>query len=94
MELCWEEQFGHVLIEAMACGVTTLGSSSGAIPEVIGHDDAIFPHGDASAIAGCIRRVMHNSKLAESQLGRARMLYTHDAVAALWAGFIKHKLAA
>ncbi|MBL9176987.1 MAG: glycosyltransferase [Verrucomicrobiaceae bacterium] len=94
MELCWEEQFGHVLIEAMACGVTTLGSSSGAIPEVIGHDDAIFPHGDASAIAGRIRHVMHNSKLAESQLGRARMLYTHDAVAALWAGFIKHKLAA
>lgn len=94
MDLCWEEQFGHVLIEAMACGVATLGSSSGAIPEVIGHDDAIFPHGDASALAGCIRRVMHNSKLAESQLGRARMFYTHDAVAALWAGFIRSKHAA
>ncbi len=94
MQLCWEEQFGHVLIEAMACGVTTLGSSSGAIPEVIGHDDAIFPHGDSKTLADRIRRVMNDSTLAQSQLERTRMFYTHDAVAALWAGFIQQKLAA
>ena len=94
MDLCWEEQFGHVLIEAMACGVTTLGSSSGAIPEVIGHDDAIFPFGDAKALAERIRRVMHDPTLAESQLERTRMFYSHDAVAALWAGFIKQRIAA
>lgn len=94
MQLCWEEQFGHVLIEAMACGVTTLGSSSGAIPEVIGHDDAIFPHGDAKTLADRIRRVMNDSTLAQTQLERTRMFYTHDAVAALWAGFIQQKLAA
>ena len=28
----WAEQFGHVLIEAMAAGVPVVGSSSGAIP--------------------------------------------------------------
>ncbi|HRH94645.1 MAG TPA: glycosyltransferase [Prosthecobacter sp.] len=94
MELSWEEQFGHVLIEAMACGVTTLGSSSGAIPEVIGHDEAIFPHGNAAALTACIRRVMHDSTLAQSQLERTRKLYTHDAVAAQWASFIQQKLAA
>lgn len=94
MELCWEEQFGHVLIEAMACGVATLGSSSGAIPEVIGHDEAIFPHGEAKALAECIRRVMNDTNLAKSQLERARQLYTHDAVAASWAGFIQQRLAA
>ena len=94
MELSWEEQFGHVLIEAMACGVTTLGSSSGAIPEVIGHDEAIFPHGDAKALAERIRRVMNNPTLGHSQLERTRKLYTHDAVAAQWASFIQQKLAA
>jgi len=94
LKLCWEEQFGHVLIEAMACGIATLGSSSGAIPEVIGHDDAIFPHGDANALADLIRRVMHGTTLASSQRERTRMHYTHDAVATSWAGFICSQLAA
>jgi glycosyltransferase involved in cell wall biosynthesis len=94
LQLCWEEQFGHVLIEAMACGVATLGSSSGAIPEVIGHEAAVFPHGDAKALAGRIRDVMHDSTLAQSQFDRTRRLYTHDAVAAQWAAFIQHQLAA
>lgn len=94
LQLCWEEQFGHVLIEAMACGVTTLGSDSGAIPEVIGHDDAIFPYGNAAALAERIRRVMHDTTLAEAQHERTRMFYSHDAVAALWAGFIQQSLAA
>ena len=94
MQLCWEEQFGHVLIEAMACGVATLGSSSGAIPEVIGHEAAVFPHGDATALAARIRAVMNDSTLAQSQLDRTRTLYTHDAVAAQWAAFIQHQLAA
>lgn len=94
MDLCWEEQFGHVLIEAMACGVATLGSSSGAIPEVIGHTAAIFPQGDAKALTARIRQAMHDTTLAASQLERTRRLYTHDAVAALWAGFIQQQLAA
>jgi len=94
MALCWEEQFGHVLIEAMACGVTTLGSNSGAIPEVIGHDAAIFPHGDAQALAECILRAMSGTSMAQSQLERTRTHYTHDVVAAAWAGFIHQKLAA
>lgn len=94
MAMCWEEQFGHVLIEAMACGVATLGSSSGAIPEVIGDAEAIFPHGDAVALAERIQSVMNGASPARSQIERTRMLYTHDAVAAAWAGFICQKLAA
>ncbi|OYW76673.1 MAG: hypothetical protein B7Z37_07680 [Verrucomicrobia bacterium 12-59-8] len=94
MAICWEEQFGHVLIEAMACGVTTLGSSSGAIPEVIGFKAALFPCSDAHALAERIRGVMGGSTIAQSQYERTRMLYTHDAVAAQWATFIQHQLAA
>lgn len=94
MQLCWEEQFGHVLIEAMACGVATLGSDSGAIPEVIGHEEAVFPHGNARALAERIRGVINGSTIAQSQLERTRRLYTNDAVAAQWAAFIQHQLAA
>ncbi|WP_395748095.1 glycosyltransferase [Prosthecobacter sp.] len=95
MTMCWEEQFGHVLIEAMACGVVTLGSTSGAIPEVIGDEDAIFPHGDAQALAERLRQVMTNGgAMAQRQLERTRTQYTHDAVASAWAGFIQEKIAA
>jgi len=31
----WKEQYGRVLVEAMACQIPIIGSSSGAIPEVL-----------------------------------------------------------
>ena len=49
--LRWKEQFGRVLIEAGACAVPTIGSDSGAIPDVIGDAGRIFPEGDALALA-------------------------------------------
>jgi glycosyltransferase involved in cell wall biosynthesis len=36
----------RVLIEAIASGVSVVGSNSGAIPEVIGDVGSIFPEGD------------------------------------------------
>jgi glycosyltransferase involved in cell wall biosynthesis len=47
----WEEQFGMVITEAMAAGVPTILSTSGAIPEVAGKHAAYFPPGDWMAIA-------------------------------------------
>jgi glycosyltransferase involved in cell wall biosynthesis len=92
MKLCWEEQFGHVLIEAMACGVATLGARSGAIPEVLADDAALFPSGDATTLAQRLREVKQGSDLATRQLQRVRDLFTHEAVASRWAGFIISKL--
>lgn len=92
MKLCWEEQFGHVLIEAMACGIATLGARSGAIPEVLGDDAAIFPSGNATTLAQRLREVKQGSDLATRQLQRVRDLFTHDAIAARWAGFIHQRM--
>jgi glycosyltransferase involved in cell wall biosynthesis len=39
----WKEQFGVVLIEAMFSHAAVVGSSSGAIPEVVGDAGVIFP---------------------------------------------------
>lgn len=89
---CWEEQFGHVLIEAMACGVATIGSSSGAIPEVLGDERAVFEWGNAQSLTDRLRVMKEDavlrSELAKTQRERVERLYTHEAVAASWARFL------
>lgn len=94
----WKEQFGHVLIEAMACGVPVIGSSSGAIPEVIGEAGLIFSEGDVAALRAAIAGLRENpdrrSELARA--GRERVLerYTHDRIAAANAEFFAQVLRA
>jgi alpha-maltose-1-phosphate synthase len=53
----WKEQFGYVLAEAMACGVPVAGSDCGAIPEVVGNLDRIFPAGSAEKIYLMIKKI-------------------------------------
>jgi len=53
----WKEQFGRVLIEAMASGVAVVGSSSGEIPRVIGDAGLVFPEGDPEALADSLRKL-------------------------------------
>jgi glycosyltransferase involved in cell wall biosynthesis len=57
----WEEQFGMVLVEAMASGTPVLASASGAIPEVLGGQGALFSPGDWRALA----RLLLDGPLAE-----------------------------
>lgn len=81
----WKEQFGRVLIEAMACGVPVVGSSSGEIPQVIGDAGLVFPEGDGEALRQKLRLLMENSTLRRelARRGRERVLehYTHERVA-------------
>ena len=82
----WKEQFGRVLIEAMASGVPVVGSDSGAIPGVIGADGLVFPEGSVEALAAHLARLQASPELRArlGQQGRARALahYTHRRVAA------------
>lgn len=81
----WKEQFGHVLIEAMACRVPVIGSDSGEIPHVIDKAGLIFPEGDAEALQSCLQQLMEQPQLCEKlgQLGydRAQQQYTNRALA-------------
>lgn len=71
----WKEQFGRVLIEAMACGVPVVGSDSGAIPEVIGPAGLIFPEGDDEALATHLLRLIDDAEAYEAlaHAGRQRV---------------------
>ena len=66
----WKEQFGRVLIEAMACQVPVVGSTCGEIPNVIGEAGLIFPEGDSQALRAHLQRLMHDHALRQ-RLGRA-----------------------
>jgi len=81
----WVEQFGRVLIEAMACGVPIVGSDCGEIPHVIGDAGLVFPEDDAEALRACLTQLMHESDTASTlaRRGRERVLqrFTQEHVA-------------
>ncbi|MEH2146590.1 hormogonium polysaccharide biosynthesis glycosyltransferase HpsO [Nostoc sp.] len=81
----WKEQFGHVLIEAMACQVPVIGSDSGEIPYVIGDAGLVFPEGDAQALANCLVQLMDKPYFAHTlgEMGyrKAMIKYTNKALA-------------
>ena len=82
----WKEQFGRVLIEAMACGVPVVGSDSGEIPNVIGDAGLVFAEGDERALRARLSQLMADPALRDelARRGRERVLahYTQAQVAA------------
>lgn len=72
----WTEQFGRVLVEAMACGVPVVGSSAGEIPNVVGDAGTIFPEGEIGGLSNALKTLENNPSLrVELGLrGRARVL--------------------
>lgn len=82
----WKEQFGRVLVEAMACGVPVIGSNSGEIPSVIGDAGLIVPEGDVDALQDALLQLMKDDALRQElgRRGRERVLarFTQEQVAA------------
>ncbi|MBA3544326.1 MAG: glycosyltransferase family 4 protein [Chthoniobacterales bacterium] len=47
----YDEPFGVVALEGIACGCVAIGSSGGGLPEAIGPCGVTFPNGDVAALA-------------------------------------------
>lgn len=80
----WKEQFGRVLIEAMACETAVIGSSSGEIPGVIGDAGIVFKEGDVNDLFLKLKELILNSDLRKefAKKGKKRVdkLYSWEAV--------------
>jgi glycosyltransferase involved in cell wall biosynthesis len=71
----WKEQFGRVIVEALACGVSVIGSDSGEIPALINASGGgrIFPEGNPTALAELLQQMIGDQHLRKScaDTGRA-----------------------
>lgn len=63
----WEEPFGNVVLEAMACGCLPIVSDGGGLPDAIGNAGLKFPRGNIKAMVETIINVINNPNL-EQQL--------------------------
>ena len=92
----WKEQFGHVLIEAMACRVPVIGSDSGEIPHVISEGGLVFPEGNVAELKTCLLKLIEQPDAAEemARRGYERALeqYTNKALAQKLLTFYKQLL--
>lgn len=59
----WEEPFGNVALEGMACGCIPIVSDGGGLPEAVGRAGLVFQRGDVGALAACMIRLLRDPSL-------------------------------
>lgn len=83
----WKEQFGRVIIEAIACGTPVVGSDSGEIPHLIKATGggSIFPEAQPKALADQLRQLILDAHLRQQLADQGRQVvmqnYTNAAIA-------------
>ena len=60
----FEEQFGRVVSESMACGKAVVVSTSGALPWVLGGAGAVVPMRDVASLANALAMLMDHPDYA------------------------------
>ena len=88
MSQLWQEQFGHVLIESMACKILTLGANTGAIPEVISKAEFVFEPNSPRELADKIwhyyEQLEDREKAATWQYEYVKTHFSHQKVAEIY----------
>jgi glycosyltransferase involved in cell wall biosynthesis len=82
----WQEQFGTSLAQAMLTGIPSIGSTSGAIPEVLGPGGLVFAEGQTEDLARALQELLASPERRQQlgALGREFALrnYAKESVAA------------
>lgn len=82
--VCWEEPFGMVMVEAMACGTPVVALRRGSVPEVVVDGETGFVVDDPADLVGAVRSVDHLDRgacraHAERHFDTARMVDGYEA---------------
>ncbi|MBI5741902.1 MAG: glycosyltransferase [Nitrospirae bacterium] len=67
----WQEQFGMVLIESMACGKPVVSTLSGSIPEVVGDAGILVQPNDHISLYEAMRKLITDKDLRRYLGGKA-----------------------
>lgn len=68
----WEEQYGMVLVEALASGLPTVAYDSGVITEIVGDTGIVIPEGDTTILTDKIVSLIQNKELRHTLSLKAR----------------------
>lgn len=75
----WQEPFGIVALEGIACGCVVVGSEGGGLKEAIGSCGVTFPNGDAHALAAKLEELLLDErKIAALRAGAESHLAKHQ----------------
>jgi glycosyltransferase involved in cell wall biosynthesis len=81
----WVESHGRAIIEAMGFGLPVVGSTSGALPEIIGPAGLVVQEDDVAALTDALQELINSSarRVAFAQEGRRRVMseYVDAAIA-------------
>lgn len=93
----YDEPFGVVALEGIACGCVVVGSAGGGLPEAIGPCGRTFPNGSVEELAAVLARLLgHPEALEPLRAGAAEHLARHgsEAIARLYAAALEELVAA
>jgi len=89
----FEEPFGLVNAEAMACGTPVVGSNRGGIPEVVGCGGTLVNPENTQELACAIAKLLEQAdkrvQLGRAACERARALFDWSVIAEHWMSFLQ-----
>ena len=92
----YDEPFGVVALEGIACGCVVVGSSGGGLPEAIGPCGVTFPNGDAEVLGRFLERLLRSPEERQRLAANAPQhleKFRPSVVAAAYLALFRAKLA-
>jgi glycosyltransferase involved in cell wall biosynthesis len=92
MPILWDEPFGIVMAEAMACGTPVIGLARGAVPEVVEHSVTGYVADNVDGLVAAVGRLDTISRA--NCRARVERLFSDRAVAEAYQNVYREMLAA
>jgi len=77
----WKEQFGRVILEALACGGAVVGSDSGEIPKLLSRcgGGLVFPEGNGKELSSRLQQLLGDETLRKQFAATGRQWVVENA---------------